>query len=137
MSLAAFCLTTVLVFILILESYTPGGPIPICAQETQAPQKPMDQIIAQGPELVYRGNNKNHNQHTSSMQVPTTAPLDLWEAAMTKETTMCLLLHNNLHDFHMAQRMVNPAHMRKTIRFRLPCSHARRWSISMYHQLHG
>ena len=95
----------------------------------------MDQIIAQGPGLVYRGNNENYNQHTSSTQVPSSAPSDLWEAAMTKETAICILHHGNLHDFNMAQRMVNPAHMRKTIRFGFP--YARRWNIGMYHQLHG
>ena len=85
----------------------------------------MDQIIAQGPELEYRGNNENHNQHTSSLQVPTMAPSYLWEAATTKETAMCLLRHSDLHDFHMDQQMVNPTHTRETIRFGFPCSHAR------------
>ena len=40
------------------------------------PQEPMDQIIAQGPGLVYRGNNENYNQHTSLTQVPSSAPSD-------------------------------------------------------------
>ena len=85
----------------------------------------MDQIIAEGPELVYPGNNKAYNQHTSLMQVPTTAPSDLWEAVTTKETATCLLHHGNLHAFNMAQRLVNPMRMRKTIQFGFPCPHAR------------
>ena len=38
MSLAAFCLTTVLVFILILESYTQGGPKPYMLKKHRPPK---------------------------------------------------------------------------------------------------
>ena len=63
----------------------------------------MDQIIAQGPELVYRGNNENENAYLSSMKVLTTAPTDLWEADMTKETASSLLHQGSLQDFNMVQ----------------------------------
>ena len=80
----------------------------------------MDEIIAKGPKLLNRGNNEAYQQHTSSTQVPTTAPSGLWEAATRKETALCLLHQGSLHDFNMAQRMVNPAHMSKTIRLGFP-----------------
>ena len=53
MSLAAFCLTAVLVFTHILESTDSGGR----AQETKASQEPLDQIIAHGFELAYDSHN--------------------------------------------------------------------------------
>ena len=75
----------------------------------------MDQIIAQGPKLVYRGNNENDHEHPSSTKVPTTAPTDLWETDTTKETVPCLLHPGTLHDFNMVPQTVNPAHTCKTI----------------------
>ena len=63
----------------------------------------MDQISAQGPKLVYRGNNENDHEHLSSTKVPTTAPMDLWEKDMTKETASSLLHQGSLHDINMVQ----------------------------------
>ena len=53
--------------------------------EINSSQEPMDQLSAQGHDLVYLGNNEDHHQPTSLTQVPKTALLYLWTLLLTEE----------------------------------------------------
>ena len=101
-----------------------------------APQEPVEQIIAQGPQLFHRRTDEDDYEHPSPTTIPTASPTDLRETYTAKETATCLLHPGSQHDLNMVPQMVSSSHMSKTIRLRFSCTHARRRSIGMYHQLH-
>ena len=96
----------------------------------------MEQNSKEGTAVVCRRDIKNDQQHSRSSKVLPSTLSDLRKTYTTEETVSCLLHQGRMHDFNMDTQMVS-SHSSITVRLRFPCPHARRWGISMHHQLYG